>query len=122
MLQSAGYDLGRESGVPLAMDYNLRNTYEALDDATTSVSYVLSALEDLNGYNGDHKTDQTDDRQQLAGFGWARSVSDVGIKDWGVHSLAFLNQMHSITPADISLTVGTGFQHPMQALVCQALL
>eukprot|EP01050_Picozoa_sp_SAG11_P004307 SAG11_NODE_272_length_11319_cov_9.730481_5_plen_600_part_00 len=95
MLQSAGYDLGRGSGVPLALDYNLRNTYEALDDATVGVSQIFAELHSRFGYGGDHMGDQTDmnDPQHLAGFGWGRSTEDVGIEDWG-------------------------FQHPMQALIC----
>ena len=93
MLQKAGYDLSRGSGVPLAMDFNMRNTYEALDDASVSVGQVLSEVHQQRGYSGDHTTDQTGDKQHLAGLGWARSTADVGIEDWG-------------------------FQHPMQALIC----
>eukprot|EP01052_Picozoa_sp_SAG31_P018997 SAG31_NODE_1367_length_8615_cov_12.875763_14_plen_175_part_00 len=81
MLQTAGYDLSRASGVPLAMDYNLRNTYEALDDAGVAVGSTFAALEDQFAYTGDHKTDQTDDRQHLAGFGWGSSSTDVGIEE-----------------------------------------
>ena len=58
-----------------------------------SVGQVLSEVHQQRGYSGDHTTDQTGDKQHLAGLGWARSTADVGIEDWG-------------------------FQHPMQALVC----
>jgi hypothetical protein len=40
MLQRAGYDLRRNSGVPLAMDYWSRKKYLALDDANVSVPAV----------------------------------------------------------------------------------
>eukprot|EP01052_Picozoa_sp_SAG31_P045816 SAG31_NODE_8522_length_1437_cov_0.928251_2_plen_186_part_00 len=81
MLQEAGYDLSRGSGVPLGMDYSLSNVYEALDDAGVSVSAILTELHASRGYSGDHETDQTGDMQHLAGFGWARSDTDVGIEE-----------------------------------------
>ena len=93
LLQDAGYDLSRGSGVPLGMDYNMRNDYQSLDDASTAVTDVFAELHDSFGYQGDHESDQTGDKQHLAGFGWARSEADVGVEDWG-------------------------FQHPMQALIC----
>ena len=65
MLQKAGYDLSRGSGVPLAMDYNLRNTYEALDDASVSVGQIFAEAHAERGYQGDHTSDQTGDRQHL---------------------------------------------------------
>ena len=54
---------------------------------------MFAELHDSFGYQGDHESDQTGDKQHLAGFGWARSEADVGVEDWG-------------------------FQHPMQALIC----
>ena len=65
MLQKAGYDLSRGSGVPLAMDYNLRNSYEALDDASVSVGQIFAEAHAERGYTGDHISDQTGDRQHL---------------------------------------------------------
>eukprot|EP01043_Picozoa_sp_COSAG02_P063242 COSAG02_NODE_8913_length_2402_cov_3.046461_2_plen_129_part_00 len=65
MLQKAGYDLNRGSGVPLAMDYNLRNSYEALDDASVSVGQIFAEVHAERGYQGDHTSDQTGDRQHL---------------------------------------------------------
>jgi hypothetical protein len=63
MLQRAGYNLRRKSGIPLAMDYNVRNTYEALDDAAVSVMFALSELHTNYGYKGDHKADSTGGKQ-----------------------------------------------------------
>ena len=62
---------------------NLRNTYEALDDATVGVGQIFAMVHSSRGYGGDHTSDQTGERQHLAGFGWARSTTDVGIEDWG---------------------------------------
>ena len=120
----------------------MRNTYEALDDASVSVMFALSELHDqfgcecfsnsppcprhvapvslpeplqllpahfpphhvyfthCAGWNatdhGDHKTDSTAGKQHLAGFGWGRSDTDVGVEDFG-------------------------FQHPISALICESL-
>lgn len=50
-----------------AQDYNLRNTFESLADASIQVSAVFSELHDSYGYHGDHTSDQTADKQHLAG-------------------------------------------------------
>jgi hypothetical protein len=86
LLQRAGYNLQRGAGVPLGMDYNRRNTYEALDDASVGVGQIFQDLHSQRGYTGDHKSDQTGEKQNLAGFGWgttARGKQNVGIEDWG---------------------------------------
>ena len=93
LLQGSGYDLSRGSGVALGMDYSADNTYGALDDAGVAVSSILADLHTSYDYHGDHESDQTDDKQHLAGFGWGRTEADVGIEDWGFH-------------------------HPMQAVLC----
>ena len=53
--------------VQQTQDYNLRNTFESLADASVQVSAIFSELHDEYGYHGDHESDQTDDRQHLAG-------------------------------------------------------
>ena len=83
MLQKAGYNLRRGSGVPLGFDYSASNTYEALDDAGVRITHIFADLHSKFGYKGDHTTNQLGDRQHLAGLGWARSEKDVGIEDWG---------------------------------------
>ena len=59
LLQNAGYDLSRGSGVPLAMDYSADNTYSSLDDASIAVTDILASLHESFGYTGDHQTDQS---------------------------------------------------------------
>lgn len=93
LLQDSGYDLSRGSGVALGMDYSADNSYSSLENAGVPVSSIMTDLHTSYGYSGDHQTDQTSDKQHLAGFGWARSETDVGIEDWGFH-------------------------HPMQAVLC----
>ena len=85
LLQAAGYDLSRGSGVALGMDYSADNSYSSLEDAGVAVSSVMADLHSSYGYTGDHQSDQTSDKQHLAGFGWAASESDVGVEDWGFH-------------------------------------
>eukprot|EP01047_Picozoa_sp_COSAG01_P082536 COSAG01_NODE_16894_length_1195_cov_2.024635_1_plen_197_part_00 len=75
------------------VDYAMKNSYQALDDASVDVSAVLRAMVKSGKYRGDHHTDQTGGKQHLAGFGWGRSTQDAGIEDWG-------------------------FQHPNQAIIC----
>eukprot|EP01047_Picozoa_sp_COSAG01_P082537 COSAG01_NODE_16894_length_1195_cov_2.024635_2_plen_142_part_01 len=82
LLQRKGYNLRRGSGVALGMDYAMKNSYQALDDASVDVSDVLKAMT-RGSYSGDHHTDQTGGKQHLAGFGWGRSTQDAGIEDWG---------------------------------------
>lgn len=93
LLQDGGYDLSRGSGVALGMDYSADNSYSSLEDAGVPVSSIMTDLHTSYGYSGDHQSDQTSDKQHLAGFGWASSDRDVGIEDWGFH-------------------------HPMQAVLC----
>jgi len=59
LLQNAGYDLSRGSGVPLAMDCSADNTYSSLDDASIAVTDILASLHESFGYTGDHQTDQS---------------------------------------------------------------
>ena len=75
LLQQAGYDLTRHSGVPLGYDYEEANLYQTLDQLRphVSVQEVFQALRDEYGYTGDHHTNQLQGGQRLAGFGWGEA-------------------------------------------------
>ena len=85
LVQQAGYNLTRASGVPLGYDYAEVNSYQALDDVGVAVSPVMLELDSPPySYTGDHGTDSTSSGELVAGFGWGASATDVGISDWAL--------------------------------------
>ena len=89
---SAGVDLTKGEGVPLAYDYTSSGSQVSYSDLTNSsrdVTPIFAAL-NADGWPGDYHTNQRSDcssstppGQPFAGFGW-RSLPKPGIEDWGV--------------------------------------
>merc|ERR1712007_423986 len=87
---AAGIDMTQDSGVPLAYDYYVMNRYFDLRNGTRDVTSFFHELEARGEMSGDFKTDERfddvwgrwDGGQFIAGFGWGKSATNVGIADF----------------------------------------